>query len=339
MTATAPTLDVDVPCPEFWSTEIGPLRLEHGAPLPSVRLSLSCLSPGLSHGSSQDVSRFLVLGGISARRHPADVETPWWPNIVGPNHALDTARHEVWSLDYLGAGNSTQPQELDEFVVTPADQARAIAKAVHALKLAPFDGVVGCSYGGLVALELGAQERPIGKKTLVLNAAHKADPRTTGYRSLQREIVRLGASSDNRYAAVDLARRLAMLGFRTRHELGQRFDASPAVHDGRAVSTIEGYLRACGQKYAQSVTPASFICLSQSCDLINLSPRQIRTPLWLAGARSDEIVPFEHVEELAREARRVERFEAINSVYGHDSFLKETEQVGNLVADFVEACS
>src|SRR6184192_4320607 len=93
-----------------------------------------------------------VLGGISATRHvtssAADPRAGWWENVVGDQRAIDTARFRVISFDYLDrAANGP---------VTTDDQAHALAAALDHAGIDRLHGVVGASYGGMVALAFGA---------------------------------------------------------------------------------------------------------------------------------------------------------------------------------------
>ena len=279
-----------------------------------------------------------VMGGISANRHvqPLGESRPgWWPAAAGAGRALDPATCRLLSFDFLGGGDSTRPHRIDEYAVTPRDQARVLAALLDELSIRQLDAVIGASYGGMVALALCQDWPDRVERALVMAAAHRASPTTSAYRAIQRDIVRQGAAAGDAQQAVALARRLAMLGFRSRDELDARFPGPGRVDAQRLRLPIEDYLDDRGRDYAAHTSAASFICLSQSCDLQAVEPGRLRTPLWLVAFDPDHVVPAADVAHLAAAAPGVERCFDVQTCCGHDGFLTETTAVDRILRAFV----
>ena len=59
----------------------------------------------------------------------------------------------------------------------------------------------------------------------------------------------------------------------------------------------------------------------------------MRCPITVIGVSSDTLVPIEDSRELARLALNLRRLVEVRSVFGHDAFLKEREQIGRLLHD------
>jgi len=142
------------------------------------------------------------------------------------------------------------------------------------------------------------------------------------WRSIQREIVHLGLETGRGAQALDLARRLAMTTYRTPEEFAGRF-ASPAE--------TESYLAACGARYAAVTEPERFLVLSQSMDAVDIAMETIAVPLRFLAINSDRLVPPEDVAATAARAPRASVIR-IDSLYGHDGFLKEVEAVNAFLA-------
>ena len=315
--------------------ELDCFGLDDGTVIPRPRIALR-----VTGNRSGPV--ILVLGGISARRFVGgDDVCGWWDTLTGTGRPLDTKRLCILSADYLGAGDSTHPPAPDAWTISARDQARVLETAIRALGIDQLAGVVGCSYGGSVALALGERSPEFVQSICVVCASHRPAVRTTAYRAVQREIVRLGLAGGQGRAAIDVARRLAMIGFRTGTELDARFAAKGLV-DSEATENrdhVQSYLAAKGTAYANSVSPATFLCLSQSCDLACIEPERLPCPVWIGAAETDEIVPLDDVIELASRLPDCRAIRTVSSVTGHDAFLTEHRFVADLLTHFVRCAA
>lgn len=315
--------------------DLDSFRLDDGTVIPRPRIALRVT--GNRAGPA-----ILVLGGISARRFVGgDDESGWWDTVTGSGRALDTNRLCILSADYLGAGDSTHPPAPDAWTLSAYDQARVIETAIRAFGIDQLAGVVGCSYGGSVALALGERSPEFAQSICLFCAGHRPAVRTTAYRAVQREIVRLGLTGGQGRTALDVARRLAMIGFRTATELNTRFEAR-GLADNEATENrnhVQSYLAAKGTAYAHSVSPATFLCLSQSCDLACIEPERVPCPVWIGAAETDEIVPLEDVRELASRLPDCRAIRTVSSITGHDAFLTEHHFVADLLTCFVRCAT
>ena len=300
----------------------GPFALQHGGSLPRARLAWRLVgAPG--------APVVLVLGGISAHRHVAAEDGGWWPALVGVGRAVDTRRFRVLGIDWLGgSGDSTGPArgQVDFPSVDAYDQAELIARLVAATGIGRLHAIVGASYGGMVALAC-AERRPAAvARIVVVSAADRTHPMSTARRCVQREIVRYAIAQGDGTAGLKLARALAMTTYRTPDEFAARFDA-PAVRRGAAFRfPVEDYLYARGDEYATRYVPEAFVCLSESIDLHRVDARGVRLPATLVAVRDDQLVPLATMQSLA-EAMPGARLHVIDSIYGHDAFFKEADQL------------
>jgi homoserine O-acetyltransferase len=62
-----------------------------------------------------------------------------------------------------------------------------------------------------------------------------------------------------------------------------------------------------------------------------VDPSAITVPTTLIGVTSDQIVPIEQLRELAFVLGGVTELVEIDSLYGHDAFLKETSAIGSIL--------
>ncbi|MBK7114492.1 MAG: homoserine O-succinyltransferase [Proteobacteria bacterium] len=301
-----------------------PVRLHHGGTLESLRIGWS-----LSGEAGQPV--VLALGGISASRQvfdPAGGRNGWWHEIVGAGKALDTQRLAVLGMDYIGAsGTSTAPAAGGSFPgISSYDQAEAIARVLDHLGIQKLAGIVGASYGGMVALAFGERHPQRVERLIVISAADQPHPMATAWRSVQRNIARLGLAHGCSTQALELARALAMSTYRSPEEFAARFRAPPRMEGDRPVFPVEEYLQARGRDYAARNRPESFICLSESIDLHQVNATRIPVRTEVVAVREDQLVPIADMRALTARLPDA-RLHEFSSLLGHDAFLKEAEQL------------
>ncbi|MEQ8403833.1 MAG: homoserine O-succinyltransferase [Oceanicaulis sp.] len=264
----------------------------------------------------EDGPATVVLGGVSAgRRLVQDGEGPgWWPGVAGSGGALDPARRRLLSLDFVDAA---------EPFPALADQAEAVIALADAAGLDRF-AVVGASYGGVIALEIAARHPDRVRRLDILCAAARPNPMATAWRAIQRETVKLAIDAGDPARGVDLARRLAMTTYRTHDEFAQRFtDPDPGSRDAAGV---EAYLAARGADYASKTDPERFLALSASMDSADVAVERITAPARFLAVASDRLVPPGDIEATAARMDRAQ-VHTIDSLYGHDAFLKEAAAV------------
>lgn len=296
----------------------------------------------------------VALGGISAGRHVTscaiDPTPGWWEPIVGAGRAIDTTRFRVLSLDYLGgSGRTTGPLRPAVWrrdgcgarapfpSIDTRDQARALVAVLDHLGIDRVHAIVGSSYGGMVALALGTQDAARVDRAVVISAAHAAHPMATALRSVQREVVRLGLETGRSRDAVRLARGLAMTTYRTAEEFAERFDGAPSWTACGPRFPVQDYLDAQGARFADTFSPASFLCLSESIDLHRIDPAAQTRPATLVAVESDVLVPVWQMRALRDALGGPVAFHEIASRFGHDAFLKEVDAVSAIVREALES--
>lgn len=311
-----------------------PLALEHGGSLADATIAWEL------HGHAGPV--VIALGGISAGRHiaahAANPEPGWWQPFVGPGRALDTRRFRVLSIDWLGGpGGSSGPRAGRAFPpIGTRDQAAAVARVLDHLGARRALAFVGASYGGMVALAFAEGWPGHAERIVAIGAAHRAHPMATAVRTVQRRVVRLGIEAGRAHDALRIARALAMTTYRTAEEFDARFDHTGGVEDGRARFPVEPYLERCGDAFAERFTADSFLRLSESIDLHDVAPERILAPTTVVSVRGDAIVPSWQATELVRRLGGRSRHIEVESVFGHDAFLKEVDVLSDVLRDALD---
>ena len=102
-----------------------------------------------------------------------------------------------------------------------------------------------------------------------------------------------------------------------------RFGGAPVRDADRFRFPIEEYLFARGDDYVQNYRAETVPRLCESIDLHRMDATQVRTPATLIAVREDQLVPFADMQALARRLNGPRQLIEINSIFGHDAFLKE----------------
>lgn len=347
-----------VPAPEMLVREgildvPGDVPLYHGGRLSGIRIAWRLAGPA-------NAPVVCALGGISANRRvfvPEDPRQGWWCEIVGPGGALDADRFRVLSFDYVGgSGETTGPVTTQAgpetaaglAVVPPAkaagslandarpaspfpnvstyDQAELLVRLLNNLGVKSLRAVVGGSYGGMVALAFGERYPERVSQLIVIGAADRTHPMATAWRSVQRRILRFALDCGRPRDGLQLARALAMSTYRSAEEFEARFDDAPVRDGGRFLFPVEQYLFARGTDFADRHKPEAILCLSESIDLHHVDATRIFVPTTIVAVREDQLVPLADLRGLAARLPLAKLHE-ISSIYGHDAFLKESDQL------------
>ncbi len=330
----------------------GEVSLHHGGRLSGIRIAWRLAGPA-------NAPVVCALGGISANRRVFVTEEPrqgWWSEVVGPGRALDAHQFRVLSFDYLGGSAETtgpgptaassvagpgdraipptaeSKRDLTAFPnISTYDQAELLVRLLNNLGLKSVRAIVGGSYGGMVALAFGERYPERVSQLVVIGAADRTNPMATAWRSVQRRILRFAVECGRPKDGLQLARALAMSTYRSAEEFEARFDAPPARDGERFVFPVERYLFARGSDFANRNSAEAILCLSESIDLHHVDATRIFVPTTIVAIREDQLVPLADLRGLAARLPTAKLIE-ISSIYGHDAFLKESDQLRGIFA-------
>ncbi len=270
-----------------------------------------------------------VVGGISSGRAAAvtdDGSPGWWPWAVRGGGPIDLARARVLTFDFAPEGTGRP------VTITTHDQARLLALLLDRLGVAQLAAFVGCSYGGMVGLALAEAAPARVARLVVISAADRAHPMAIAQRGIQRRILAFAQACEREAEGIALARELSMTTYRSAREFAERFDG-PAPEAVGGQYPVCDYLVERGRAYPGVMSASRWASLSDSIDRHRVDAARIATPTTLIAINEDRVVPIEDMRALAGRLPRLERLVEVNSLYGHDAFLKEPEMMGEALAD------
>ena len=279
----------------------------------------------------------VIPGGISASRFVADGvdgkdgSGGWWSDMVAPGGPIDLNHVRVLGLDCAPGASVTQQR----LTITTKDQARRLAALLDALQIEQVHSIVGMSYGGMIALAFGVLYPGRVQRLCVFGAAHRAWPMGVAMRGIQRRIIELATAQGVALEGLKLARELAMTTYRTAEEFSERFNAAPSSQIPPTFD-VGDYLEARGEHYKSIMPVNRFLALSESIDLHRIDPKKIQTPTTLIASSSDQLAPPSEMQALCDALAGPSRLHVIDSIYGHDSFLKASAALAPILAKFTE---
>jgi homoserine O-acetyltransferase len=355
---------------------IGDLALESGQVLPDVRIAYETwgeLSPARDNA-------ILVLHALTGDSHvlgpagPAHPSAGWWPGVVGPGRAIDTDRWFVVAPNVLGGcQGSTGPSSLASDGVewgarfpflTIRDQVDAQLAFARRIGIERFAAVVGGSMGAMHVLEWAITAPEAVERIAVLAAPAATTADQIALNSVQLEAVRSDPAfrggayydapdGDGPTRGLSLARRMAMLNYRTPAELNHRFERGwqssldPLGGGGRFA--VESYLDFHGNKFTRRFDANSYLVLTEAMNShdigrgrggVEAALDRIDATSLVLGIDSDRYFSLDGQREIARRLRRSMHGEepvVLHSEYGHDAFLIEDDAVGAALSALLDA--
>jgi homoserine O-acetyltransferase/O-succinyltransferase len=357
---------------ELGVVNIGALTLESGIVLDDVSIAVQRWGE-LSPTRDNVVVVLHALTGDSHITGPAGPEHPtpgWWDGVAGPGAPIDTDRWCAISTNVLGGcRGSTGPSSLapdgkpwgSRFPATTVrDQVTADLAALKELGITQVAAVVGGSMGGARALEWVVGHPDTVRSALILAVGARATADQIGTQSAQVSAIKAdpdwqggdyygsGRSPD---VGMEIARRFAHLTYRGEVELDDRFgndaqgDEEPATGGRYAV---QSYLEHQGEKLAARFDAGTYVVLTDALSSHDVGRGRGGVPTALAGCTvpvivggitSDRLYPLRLQEELAALLPTCPELNVVDSIYGHDGFLVETEAVGKLIRQTLELAS
>ena len=354
---------------------IGDLVVEHGDTIPAVTIAFETWGE-LNADASNAV---LVLHALTGDSHvigsagPGHATAGWWSGLVGAGKPIDPADWFVVAPNMLGGcQGSTGPASLAPDGVewgsrfpflTIRDQVEAQRLLADRLGIDRWAVVIGGSMGGMQALEwaVGSPERV--ERVAVLAAPPRSTADQIALNSVQSEAIRSDPAfaSGDYYEAEDgagphsglaLARRMALLNYRSPTELNDRFErswqsgVSPLGDGGRFA--VESYLDFHGNKFTRRFDANSYLVLMDAMNshdvgrgrggiasaLAHVSARAL-----VLGIDSDRLFPVSGQRVIA--AHLPGNIDGdvpvvMESPFGHDAFLIEDAMVGQHLRRLLE---
>jgi len=343
-----------------------PLELELGGSLGPISVAYETWGTPSPSGDNA----VLVLHALTGDSHAAGGTGPghpapgWWNPLIGPGAAIDTDRWWVMCPNILGGCQGTTGPSSDgpdgrpwgsRFpAITTRDQVAVEAALADVVGIGRWAAVIGGSMGGMRALEWAVMFPERVERMIILACGATATAEQIALCATQALAIRLDPDfrSGDYYdlppgrgpaAGLGLARRIGHITYRSEIELHGRFgrrpqDGEDPLRDGRYA--VESYLDHQAEKLVRRFDANTYLVLSRAMDHhdvgrgrggVAAALARVRARSTVVAVDSDRLYPPRLQQDLHTLLPGQPELHVVNSPYGHDAFLVESEQVGKYI--------
>jgi homoserine O-acetyltransferase len=325
-----------------------PFLMETGAELPEIEIAYNTW--GKLNGEGDNV--IWICHALTAN---SDVES-WWPGMVGSGLLFDPDKYFIVCANVLGGcygttgpatvNKLTGKQWLRDFpFITIRDLVNVHEILRKHLKIKKIHTIIGASIGGYQALEYSIMFPDLIERLVVLASGAKQTPWALAFS----ESMRLAMEADQTFVdgepdggkkGLKAARSIALISYRTMSAYNQ----TQLEDDDEKLSSFKAssYQAYQGDKLVKRFNSYSYWCLTNLSDTHNLGRgrggvtnalNSIKADVICVGIKSDMLFPTDDQKFIANHTKKAEYVE-MDSFYGHDGFLIETEKVTSIIRSF-----
>ena len=341
------------------------LLLESGSRLGPITLAYETYGQ-LNDNRSNGILVFHTLSGdahAAGRHHQDEEKAGWWDGLIGPGKAIDTERFFVICANTLGGckgstgPSSTDPKTEQPYggsfpVITIHDMIVAQKYLIDHLGIERLYATIGGSMGGMEVLEWAVTYPDSVLHSIAMATAAYQPPQDIAFHEAGRKAIMKDpnwCSGDyyNGKAPLDglsVARMIGHVTYLTDDTLGKKFGRRLNGREsfGYKLDTefeVESYLKHKGESFTQRFDANSYLYITRAIDYFDLIRNHgtlikafsnVKSRFLLLSFSSDWLYPSSKLEEVADALRWNEKMvihRTIESTYGHDAFLVETEKI------------
>ena len=323
----------------------GSLTLESGYVLPEFHLAYT------TYGKMNDAkdNAVWIFHALTANSNAEE----WWPGLVGKDKIFDPEKYFIICVNMPGSCyGSIGPLDKNPTTgklfyhgfpfFTTRDMIRAYQPLREFLGIEKIKIGIGGSMGGQQLLEWAIEEPELFEYIfpIATNARHSAWG--IAFNASQRMCIEADGTwkEENPNAGMEgmkAARSIALISYR--HY--QTYHASQSEHHIDKIENYksESYQKYQGEKLGKRFNAFSYYFLSKGMDSHNVGRgrggienalQKIKAKTNAIGITTDILFPINEQEFIAKNIAGAD-FTAINSLYGHDGFLLEFEQLHQII--------
>ncbi len=351
-----------------------PLRLECGKTLGPIDVAYETYGR-LNETRDNAVLICHALSGdahVAGRHKPDDRKPGWWDQMVGPGKGIDTDKYFVICSNFLGGCSGTtgpssinpqtgKPYGLDFPIITIGDMVEVQKLLMDKLGIKQLLAVVGGSVGGMQVLQWAVAYPDFIRAALPVATTTHLSAQSIAFDAVGRNAI-IGDSNFNngRYTpekppqiGLSIARMIGHITYLSEKGMRAKFgrqlrSARQYNYDFNSEFAVETYLDHQGQTFVERFDASSYLYITKAADYFDLEKdfgslekafRNVKCRFLVVSFASDWLfTPAQSAEIVdALVANRTDvSYCNIQSDYGHDAFLLETEALGELIAGFLE---
>ncbi len=327
-----------------------PLTLESGYVLSEYHLAYT------TYGKLNDAKDNVVwiFHALTAN----SVSTEWWPGLVGEGKLFDPEKYFIVCVNMPGScygsigpldknPDSGQTYFHDFPFFTPRDMVRSYQPLKEFLGFEKIKIGIGGSMGGQQLLEWAIEEPDLFEYIFPIGTNAQHSPWGIALNAAQRMSIEADKTWKEKNANAGMegmkaARSIALISYRhyETYSATQKEDHLELIEKFKS----ESYQKYQGEKLGKRFNAFSYYFLSKGMDSHNVGRGRgsvekaldkINAKALAIGITTDILFPVNEQKLIAKNIPKGE-FVEINSLYGHDGFLLEYEQIERIISDFLK---
>ena len=323
--------------------------------------------------NQQKSNAILVLHALSGDAHAAG-PNGWWENMIGPDKGLDTNKYFVICSNVIGGcrgstgPSSTNPKTgkpygTDFPIISIGDMVNAQKQLIDHIGIKKLLTVTGGSMGGMQVLQWMVAYPGNIRSAIPIATTMKHTPQQIAFNEVGRQAIMADPDwkGGHYYGSKVPAKGLAvarMIGHITymsdismAEKFGRRLRADKEPLKFGAEFEVEGYLRYRGDNFVKRFDSNSYLYITKAIDYFNILNGNknlanifigLKAKVLVVAFKSDWLYPAYQSQEIVKACKLAgvdATYCEINSTYGHDAFLLETEEETQLIKHFLNTVS
>ena len=299
--------------------------------------------------------------------------TGWWDNLIGPGKAIDTNTYYVICTNAIGScmgstgPNSIDPKTGKQFgldfpIITIGDMVNVQKAFLDAIGIQKLKAVIGGSMGGMQALEWSILYPEMMDQSIVIATTSKLSPQALAFGSVGRNAISSDPNWQNGHyydktvphKGLSIARMIGHITYLSEESMSKKFgrrlqEKSEYGYNFQNDFQIESYLQYQGDKFVDRFDANAYLYLSKAMSYFDLEKKygslkeafqSAKSQFLIISISSDWLYPSKQNKEIVKTLMNLDKkvtFSEIQSPFGHDGFLLETETLTQIIKPYLDS--
>ncbi|MBL7215351.1 MAG: homoserine O-acetyltransferase [Phycisphaerae bacterium] len=310
---------------------------------------------------------------VAGYNSPDDSKPGWWDEMVGPGKPIDTERYFVVCSNFLGGCSGTtgpssvnpatgKPYGLEFPIITIEDTVLVQKLLLETLGIDHLLAVVGGSMGGMQVLQWAISYPDMVQAALCIASTTRLNAQSIAFDAVGRNAILADPHFDDGHyhdhtgpdRGLAIARMIGHITYLSEQSMRDKFgrelrDTGDYNYEFNSEFSVETYLDYQGRTFIERFDANSYLYITKAMDYFDLTREygsleqafsNTRCRFLVVSFSSDWLFPPEQSEEIVYALGAGSNdvtYCNIQSLYGHDAFLLESEKLGRLIWGFVNA--